>query len=55
MPDSFFLLKGNEVKIQAIFEGFEKHRLGDDSLNELHTNLRTVLSQVNVDKKDNMF
>ena len=43
------------MKIQAIFEGFEKHRLGDDSLNELHSNLRAALSQVNVENKENMF
>ena len=34
------------MKIQAIFEGFEQHRLGEDSLPQLLSNLRAALTQV---------
>ena len=47
MPFSYIsIFQGKNMKMQAIFEGFENHKLGEESLTQLHHKLRTALTKV---------
>ena len=42
----YFAAQGNEMKIQKVFEAFEQFHLGEETLNQLVTQLEASLMQV---------